>query len=521
MRLDDASLAIRPRSAWEALDVGVLLARRHGGLLMLSWALLTLPIFILISALLWQYPTLSLLLFWWLKPLYERLPLFILSRALFGDTPTLSRSLKALPGLLRSQWFASLTWRRFGLRRSFELPVLQLESLSGSARQQRLGLLGQRDARAATWLTLVGMHLEMGLWLGALALMYFLIPSQLLADWKWQDLLGMDSDWLWFEHLSNLLYAFALVVWEPIYVACGFSLYLNRRTVLEAWDIELAFRRLQERLKPALLAMMLAMGLWAVVPAPGALAAPRQGETAQVERAALAQAPEPLINQSLTGKAANERIADLLDQPPFTHRESVTRWRFGEAAEDEPGWFARLLERWLGGGSLAPRFDTVASVMEVIMWSALFGLIAAVLWRYRVWIKLYAAPLRRRHTRHQPLPPEVAVGVDVQAESLPADVISEVQRLWNIEPREALGLLYRAFLSRLQQDPQLPLTAASTEGELLELLRRYQQPHLLHYAERLTDHWLNVAYGQRSPTEADRQALCDGWRELFGSGAQA
>jgi hypothetical protein len=28
------------------------------------------------------------------------------------------------------------------------------------------------------------------------------------------------------------------MVWEPIYVACGFSLYLNRRTVLEAWDIE-------------------------------------------------------------------------------------------------------------------------------------------------------------------------------------------------------------------------------------------------------------------------------------------
>ena len=32
MRLTEASVAIRPRSAWEAIDLGVLLARRHAGL---------------------------------------------------------------------------------------------------------------------------------------------------------------------------------------------------------------------------------------------------------------------------------------------------------------------------------------------------------------------------------------------------------------------------------------------------------------------------------------------------------
>jgi len=39
------------------------------------------------------------------------------------------------------------------------------------------------------------------------------------------------TDWLWLEHLTNAFYALILVFWEPIYVACGFSLYLNRRTV--------------------------------------------------------------------------------------------------------------------------------------------------------------------------------------------------------------------------------------------------------------------------------------------------
>ena len=150
MRLTDASVAIRPRSAWEAIDLGVLLARRHLGLLMASWALLTLPLFVLLSALLWQYPTVAVLLFWWLKPAWERLPLHILSRALFGDTPTLKEAFRALPRLLRPQLIASLTWRRLSPTRSFDLPVLQLEGLAGEARSKRLAVLGQRYAGGAT-----------------------------------------------------------------------------------------------------------------------------------------------------------------------------------------------------------------------------------------------------------------------------------------------------------------------------------------------------------------------------------
>src|SRR5690606_19946782 len=305
MHLNDASVAIRPRSAWEALDLGTLLARRHGSLLMLTWALLTLPVFALLSLVFWQYPSLALLLFWWLKPLYERLPLFILSHALFGHTPSVGESLRALPGLLRPQWLASLTWRRLSLTRSFDLPVLQLEHLSGSDRNQRLIVLGQRNTGVATWLTIVGMHLELALWLGALALLYLLIPAELLSELKWQELLYASDELLWLEHLSNLLYALVLMVWEPIYVASGFSLYLNRRTQLEAWDLELSFRRLRERLQSLLPVLLLGAGLLLVSPAQTAWA-----ETAGPEH-------ERLLNQPLTSEEASTAIAELLNQPPF------------------------------------------------------------------------------------------------------------------------------------------------------------------------------------------------------------
>ena len=43
-------------------------------------------------------------------------------------------------------------------------------------------------------------------------------------------------------------------VLEPFYVAAGFGLYLNRRTLLEGWDIEVALRRIAARHAAALVA---------------------------------------------------------------------------------------------------------------------------------------------------------------------------------------------------------------------------------------------------------------------------
>jgi len=521
MQLNEASMEIRPRDAWESLDLGVLLARRHAGLLMASWALVTLPIFALFSLVFWQSPTLSLLLFWWLKPLYERLPLFILSRTLFGDTPTLSRSVKALPQLLRQQWFSSLTWRRFSLTRSFDLPVLQLEGLAGHKRRQRLLVLQQRDRRAATWLTLVGVHLEMGLWLGALALMYVLIPPQLLTDWHWQDLLGMTTDWLWLEHLSNLLYALVLLVWEPIYVASGFSLYLNRRTTLEAWDIELAFRRMQARIRATLPVLLLGMSLWLVSPPNTALAAPTVAPMQAGNRAETEPQNERLLNQPLTSRAASDRISELLNQPPFKHSETVTRWRFGEDANDEPGWLERWLKRLLNSNLQPHRSETIATVTEAVLWAGLFVLIGLLLWRYRDWIRLYVIPLRAPRVKQQQTPPSQILGLDLQPESLPTDVVAQVRRLWSAQPREALSLLYRALLSRLLHECQLPLKSAHTEGEILELLRQADQPQLLDYAHVLTQYWLSLAYGHQLPADRALNELCQGWQKLFGSERQA
>ena len=522
MRLTDANAAIRPRTAWEALDLGTLLARRHAGLLMTSWALLTLPLFALLSLLLWESPSIALLLFWWLKPAFERLPLHILSRTLFDDTPTLREALRAMPRLLKPQLLASLTWRRFSPTRSFDLPVLQLEGLSGAARSQRLVVLGQRDAGAASWLTVVGVHIESALWFGLLALFYLLLPQQMEIDWQWQDLLGVSSgEWLWLEHLSNLLYALLLCVWEPVYVACGFSLYLNRRTGLEAWDIELQFRRLRQRLTGSAYALLLT-GALLLGPLP--FAEPLQA----AESASSCPLPfdDPdgpdksrLEHQALSSTAAQQQINKLLDQPPFENRETVTRWRLGEPAEAPAGepqdsTLMKGLKNLLQLIGQLVSLDWLALLLEALLWSLLFCLIALLAWRYREWLRIFGNRLGRRQHPGQS-PADLLFGLQVSPQSLPEDIPGSAERLWNSQPREALGLLYRALLSHLLHDHHLTLKSSHTENEILQLLGDLGEPRLAHFSRQLTLLWQGLAYGHRLPSADTGRRLCQHWRELF------
>lgn len=525
MRLTDASVAIRPRTPWEALDLGVLLARRHAGLLMASWALVSLPIFALLCLLLWDYPGWAIFAFWWLKPAYERLPLHVLSRALFGDTPSLKQALKALPGLLKPQLLASLTWRRLALTRSFDLPVMQLEGLSGQARSQRLVVLGQRDAGAATWLTMVGMHLEMALWLGLVSLFYLLLPAQIELDWSWQSLANAAAgEWLWLEHLSNLLYVLVLIVWEPVYVACGFTLYLNRRTALEAWDIELVFRRLRQRLGGVAYALLLG-GSLLLLQAPTPVMAAEIGNCPLPVTDPIGPEAARLLKQPLSSQAAQDSIEQLLDSPPFEHRETVTRWRFGEEdtaqADEGPisgllAWlekFFKLAESWNSNATIAVFFET-------LLWTALLGLVALLIWRYRQWLGAFAGRIGLAQRAAMP-PSSQLFGLEVTPQSLPADVAGTVEQLWAEQPRAALGLLYRALLSRLLHDYHLPLHGAHTESEVLRLIQGLQQNELSTFSQTLTLHWQNLAYGHRLPPDDLCQTLCQGWRRLLENGARA
>ncbi len=519
MRLTDASVAIQPRTPWEAIDLGVLLARKHRGLLIASWAMVTLPIFALLSLLLWDYPKIAIVVFWWLKPVYERLPLLILSQALFDPAPSLKEVLKGWLKTLRPNLLASLTWRRFSLSRSFILPVQQLEQLSGAELRQRIEVLSQKDQFAARCLTVVGSALELCLWIGMIVLFYALIPQQVELDWAWLMMLKLNNELNWLEHLSNLFYVLILMIWGPIYVSCGFTLYLNRRTVLEAWDIELVLRRLRQRLTGSAYVLMIGLGLTLISPPPKAWSA-QQDFSCPIPELSTENEPGPdsprLVNQDLTSTASRQDIHNVLQQPPFKNPKTVSGWRLPEEqktsqAENGADKLNNLRE-WLKW--LLQLGNYLAQAFKVLLWAIVIAVTGVVIWRYRKWLATF---VNRRAPREKPhrLQPEQLFGLQISAESLPGDVADSAERLWPSQPREALGLLYRALLSRLLSDYQLPLKSADTEGQVLQRIAALDQPALNEFSRNLTQHWQNLAYGHQLPAAHVQQELCEQWRHLF------
>src|SRR6187431_3234918 len=111
MKLDQVTLEIRPRSAWEAVDLGLLMAKRWWLPMMKIWLLVSFPVFVFMLLIPDNFFWVGALLLWWLKPVLERPLLHILSHAVFNDLPDTRSTFKLFPALARKQLFASLTWR--------------------------------------------------------------------------------------------------------------------------------------------------------------------------------------------------------------------------------------------------------------------------------------------------------------------------------------------------------------------------------------------------------------------------
>lgn len=507
MQLNQAQAVLRQRNPWEAMDLGILLARRHAALLMGTWAAITLPLFALLTLIFWQHPAVSILIIWWLKPIFERLPLHILSNALFANTPSFTDSIKAVPRLLTPQLLASLTWRRLSMTRSFDLPVQQLEGLSGTARQQRLVTLGRNYTRTPTWLTIIGLHIEMALFIGVVVLLYLLIPAQLQVDWSWSKLLDIShAEWLWAEHLSNFIYVLVLIVWEPIYVACGFTLYLNRRTELEAWDIELAFRNLAQRLKNTAAAIVLALLCWLPY-TESALAQAAATDTLNAQSEDLNIDDPRLLKQMLNSEQAQQSINSILNEAPFKNYKIIKNWHLGDSKDNPQNWPQLMAPEWLK--SLV---NHLSFTLQFLLWSLLLLGAALLFWRYRQWLRTFGQQLLPSK-KYISAPKQNLLRLEITTESLPDDIVASAQKLWPNDPRAAFSLLYRGLLNHLLEEHALPLKPAHTEDEIVSMTQNLEAP-LQQYSKRLTWHWKNLAWGHRLPNYSQFTELCTEWQQL-------
>ncbi len=573
MRLEDITAEVRPRAPWEAVDLGFLMARTGWRPLARIWLSLILPLIVLVHLLLYEHLLIASVVTWWLKPLYDRLYLYYYSRALFGETPTVRDTFRALPGLLKSGLFTALTLYRFDLARSFNLPVWQLEGLRGKPRRARIRLLQKQHRGTAQGLTFACVNLELVLDLGLLFLILLFIPQHL--DFGLPEMINLQQDAAWAQLLANAFYVVAIAVIEPCYVAAGFALYLNRRTLLEGWDIELAFRRLASRLATQtasvadaahsgarrIIATVLLTGLLLGLggaPAP-ALATPSAGAPAAIRTSAAlaatatdAQAHDNLSGDDDPGDAlpadntdaadtaatpvrdkgavavqagkgeivptpdkaqAKQLVQDVLARKEFGYWKTIKSWHYlGKTDKPDKPEHNADLGFWRDFTGLLARFG------EVMLWGLVIGLVVLLIVYRERWLALFrAAPRRRRPAR-----PEMLFGMDVRPESLPDDIPGQARTLWaQGEWAAALSLLYRGALATLIDRDRLELEAGATEGDCLRRVETSPGGELAVYFARLTRAWQRTAYAHRPPGAEEALGLLDSWARYFAAPAGA
>ncbi len=490
MQLEAMTTEVRPRNDWEAMDLGIMLVRRHWWTIISAWLVIVAPIATVLCILFWEDLWIALLIHWWMKPAYDRVVLFILSRALFGAVPRLIETLQALPKLMTTTdllW--NLTLLRFDFTRSFNLPVWQLEQLRGSARRTRQHVLKKRARAHAAWLTIAGIHIEMFLQLSLLVLFLQILPAP--VDFDWQAVLAGEQYGLLMGWLGNLSAVLVVALVEPFYVGAGFSLYLNRRVHLEGWDLELMFRRMARRLKNERLSLgPVVTGMLTACLLVGGLLQPLPLQAMEIQTPSLQE-------QHKT------QIKAVLEDKTFNRYEERTSWRYRDRQQEEP----------INNNDLASLLKFVARFYEALMW--IVG-IFSVIWlvsNHRRWSAYFS---RAKPVKTDAQPIERLFGMDVRPESLPSDIPAQALRLWQQGATDgALSLLYRGALAALIARQGLTLTNSATEADCVLLVSKGTAHTLAAYFKRLTDAWISTAYAHRPPASSAFQHLCTDWCAHF------
>lgn len=475
MNLDNVQAELRPRLPWEAADFGLALGRRYAGALLREWISTAWLVWLLAIALLFVAPLWAVVPLWWLKPMMSVRPIFYLSRQLFGIVPTPAAARQTLFTWFTRRAWADLTFARFRRRRGILQIVRVLEGADSP--KERLKLFHQTTP---SWLIKGCMLVEMGLYVGLIVLVFWFGPESWVP---WSEESGGFQGFI--DNLSNndldptsefrfgviitVAYTIASMVSELAYITSCFGCYLNTRTELEGWDLEIAFKRLAARAARFFAPTALAFFLVA-----GALLTP---STHAQEAAPNVETPEQIAGR-------------ITSDPDFIiHKETKSKWRENERSGPSVNlsWVNLLVYPLAVLVILA----VVAGLIWILVRSAGFG---------RDWVA-------------QPTGPQAVAGLDVRPESLPADPLGTA-RSWWVEGRhrEALSLLYRAALSWLIHQGGVEIEAGDTEGECTRRVAATPSTACLSaYFQQLTRAWLGIAYAQSPPTAATWDALCDAW----------
>ena len=211
--------------------------------------------------------------------------------------------------------------------------------------------------------------------------------------------------------------------------------------------------------------------------------------------------------------SASQLIDEVLQGEDFGHELTVRKWRFKNLIEENedkfPEWFIDFVEWWENNVNFFGAdgtLTTTAAWIKVILITLAIALSVYLFYRYRGPLKRLSRAEKREST------PQVMFGLDVRSESLPDDIPAQVMSYWHDNrPRDAIGLLYRASLSRLIDHSTLAFKSSHTEAECVALVKARGIDSLSRYFAGLTRVWCRLAYGHEMPAIEAIEKLCDCW----------
>lgn len=463
------------------MDLGVAMARTWWRPVWGAWLAAYVPAAIALGLAFRDDPWLGALLLWWLKPLFDRFALHVLSRAVFGEVPRLRNTLGAWRELLQPGLLASLTVSRLNPARSFLLPVWQLERQTGNAARARRRALQRRLWAHAVWLTVICMNFEAVVLLSLGSVLDMFVPAKADPAFDLGSLFSGDAWWAAWSWTESVAYALAVSIIEPLYVAAGFALYLDRRTRLEGWDLEVALRRLALRLgQTATLVVVVPVAALALV----AVSAP-----------AYAAAGTP-----------KQEIAEVLKAPEFQTQRDVSTWVYRGDPESERG--STDVEFW---NRIA---RVLAKATQTLGWAALLVLAIMAVWFARRLLPAHAEP-------RPPSQPSATPSwrPRPREERLPDDVAQAAAALASQGRfREALSLLYRGALAAMAMKHGLGIESGDTESDCLHRAGPLLGEDARAYFVDLVASWQHAAYSVKPPDSAHVAGLCASWPRHFRLG---
>jgi len=480
MQLDEVTAEIRPRSDWEAVDLGFALVRRDFWRCYVVWWLAVLVPTVAAGWWLWDHPLGFLVLFWWWKPAASRMVLFELSRRLFGEQPRWRESLREIPCAWTRRFFYRFTIGRLSPWLPVTLAVEDLEGLRGKAHKQRRQQLARRGEGPVMWIYLMGDLAACWFGLAILILVGMFIPDG--QDGAWQTALHSfdpsdptDIPLLILRVVVGCI-MLAMSLTDMFFTGAGFGIYLNNRTWLEGWDVELALKRLARRLGGTLMILLIGFLTISTVSM-----AQEEAEPSQV-------------------------IAEVKSHPDFKVHTVIDKVPKGSKKQSSWDWN-------LGGG-------TLEWLGNLLMYLIIGSLVAFIIWM--IWTNRHL--LTRKGigiAKARQLPKaRVVMGLEVSPETLPDDIPRAALALWqNGRHREALGLLYRGAISQIIESARVEIRESDTERDCLHRVEQAGEMARPDYFRGITGAWMRLAYAGHRPDDGEMEALCREWP--FGERSEA